>query len=188
MSKTARIYLNGDRDMHLGINKLKGSKAEVHIRMDRNAVWNCNHGGQLFFDTTLEIKESARFDSGYFTVNGGSVIIAHKHIIFGEDVMLGRNIIVYDSDFHQILDKDGRPFNEPKTVKIEDHVWLTSNITVLKGVTIGRDSLVTAQTVINKNMPEHSIIAGGASGKQIKDSINWCRDIFPHECIRFDSD
>lgn len=175
LQPTAKINLYGDLDFEVGINKLKGSKAETYIRMDRDSVWNVHHGGALFFNTTLEIKENAVFDSGFFTANSGSVIIVDKKITFGEDVMLGRNVMIYDSDFHQLKNEEGKQINSPKEVKIGNHVWLTSNINILKGVTIGQDSLVTAQTVINKDMPEHSIIAGMAMGKSIKDQVNWSR-------------
>lgn len=172
---TARINLYGDLDFEVGINKLRGSKAETYIRMDRDAVWNAYHGGTLFFNATLEIKENAVFNSGFFSANGGSAIIVDKKVTFGEDVMLGRNVLVYDSDFHQLRDEDGKQINPPKEVTIGNHVWLTSNINILKGVTIGQDSLISAQTVINKDIPEHSIIAGMATGKCIKDSVNWSR-------------
>ncbi len=176
---TSRIYLHG-KDLEVGFNQLHGSNSETHIRLDKDAVWNCNNGGLLFYNTVVEIKPGAVFDSGFFSANGGSVIIADKHIVFGEDVMIGRNVIVYDSDFHQLCDVKGEPSNPPQTVVIGDHVWLTNNIMVLKGVTIGRDSVVAAQTVVNKDMPEHSIIAGKSSGTVIKDTVHWDRK----RCIR----
>ncbi len=175
LDKTARIFVYGDIDFEIGVNKLKRSKAETHIRMDDNAVWRMRHGGWLFYNTVVEIKDNALLDTGHFTMNGGSVIIVDKKITFGEDVMLGRNIIIYDSDFHQIQDDTGVCLNPPEEVVIEDHVWLTSNVTVLKGVTIGRDSLVSAQTVINRDTPERAVIAGKSKGVCIKDDINWKR-------------
>lgn len=175
IDKTARIFLEG-RNLCVGINKLKHSKAETHIRIEKNAIWRCNNGCELFYNTVLEIKPDAEFKSGYFTANGGSVIIVHRKTTFGEDVMLGRNIIVYDSDFHQVLDDKDQITNYPKEVTIEDHVWLTSNVTVLKGVTIGKNSLVTAQTLIRKDVPPNSIVGGGASGKVISNTVNWSRD------------
>ena len=177
---TARIYLSGN-DMLICTNKLKKSKAEAHIRLDKNAIWKCNNGAFLFYNTVLEIKEDAVFESGYFSANGGSVIIAHKNIKFGEDVMIGRNVVIYDSDFHSINNKEGIACNPPKPVIIGDHVWLTTNIMIQKGVTIGEDSLVTAYTVVNKDMPEHSIIGGKSVGDVIKSHVSWNRKTCPLE-------
>ena len=175
---TARIYLRG-KDLLICTNKLKKSKAEAHIRMNENAVWNCNNGAFLFYNTVLEIKPNAILESGYFSANGGSVIIAHKNIKLGEDVMIGRNVIIYDSDFHSLNNKEGIPCNPPKPVNIKDHVWLTTNIMVQKGVTIGEDSLITAYTVVNNDMPEHSIIGGKSVGEVIRDSVSWDRKTCP---------
>ena len=34
---------------------------------------------------------------------------------------------------------------------------------------------MTSETVVNRNVPEHSIVAGGAAGKVIKDEVDWNR-------------
>ncbi len=174
LSKDSRIYLKGN-NIELCVNKLKKSKAEAHIRMNGNAKWYSNNGCQLFYNTVLEIKDNAIFETGLFSANGGSVIVCAKNIKLGEDVMLGRNIIIYDSDHHQVFNEEMKPSNYAQPVIIEDHVWLTSNVTVLKGVTIGRDSLVTAQTLIRKDYDEASLIAGGATGKVVGKCNGWSR-------------
>lgn len=172
--KGSKIILKG-KDLELGFNKLKGSKSETHIRLDKNAEWKCNNGGLVFYNTVIEIKKSALFETGFFSANGGSVIIAHKHIFFGEDVMIGRNVIVYDSDFHSICDENHIAVNVPEPVVVQDHVWLTTNIMVQKGVTIGHDSLVAAYTVVNKDIPPHCVFGGESKGKIIKDWVCWDR-------------
>lgn len=180
LDKGAKIYIKG-KNLELCTNKLKKSKVEMHLRMNKNAKWYSNNGAQIFYNTVIEVKENAILNTGFFSANGGTVIIASKRINIGEDVMLGRNIIVYDSDFHQVFDRGMKPSNYPKEVNIEDHVWLTSNVTVLKGVTIGRDSLITAQTLIRKDFPENSVIAGGASGKVIGECNGWSRKMVRKE-------
>ena len=56
---------------------------------------------------------------------------------------------------------------------------MTSNVVVQKGVTIGRDSLITAYTTVNKNVPAHSIYGGESVGKVIKDQVAWGREMCP---------
>ena len=178
--KGSKIILSGG-NLEIGFNKLKGSRSETHIRMNDNATWLCKDGGLLFYDTVLEIKKNAVFETGFFSMNGGSVIIVHKKVTFGDDVMIGRNVIIYDSDFHTLYNRNYKAVNIPKPVTIEDHVWLTTNVMVQKGVTIGRDSLIAAYTVVNKNVPPHSIIGGKASGEVIKDWVHWDRRTCPME-------
>lgn len=172
LSPDSRIYIH-DRNLEIGINKLRKSKAETHIRLNGKAIWDC-HGAGIFYNTVLEIKEHAKLESGYFTANGGSVIICHKHIVIGEDVMLGRNIMIYDSDFHQVFNEDMEYSNPPKDVVIENHVWLTSNINVLKGVHLGHDSIVTPQSIIRKDIPAHSLVVGNS--KVIGECNGWSRE------------
>lgn len=174
LHKTARIYIKG-RSIHFGVNKLKKSKAETWLRMSKNAKWDSCNGADVFYQVILEIKENAELNSKYFSVNTGSVIIAAKKITIGEDVMLGRNILVYDSDHHQVRDENGKMTNMPQEVIIEDHVWLTSNVTVLKGTTIGKDSLITAQTLVRKDIEENSIAGGKATATVFGNNPNWSR-------------
>ena len=57
-------------------------------------------------------------------------------------------------DSHEKLPKNDAP------VIIEDDVWAGANITILKGVTIGRGCVIAAGAVVNKSMPPYSIIGG----------------------------
>lgn len=50
------------------------------------------------------------------------------------------------------------PYDAP--VVIEDDVWTGANVTILKGVTIGRGSVVAAGAVVTKSFPPYSIIGG----------------------------
>lgn len=174
LDKTAQIKLNKGF-LEIGINKLRKSKSPTQLRMGKNAKWIVNDSVGLFYNTVLEIQKNARFESGFFTANGGCVIICNKHIKFGKNVMLGRNIIIYDSDHHQLLDTNGRMKNPPEEVIIEDNVWLTSNIVVLKGVKIGSGSVVAAYTVISKDLPANAMAAGKANAHILHEHAKWSR-------------
>ena len=175
MKEDAKIILEGDNDFEVGINLLNGSRAETLIRLDRNAKILLHHGGCLFYGTTIEVKNNALFEAGFFSVNTGSVFVITKKVLFGEDVMLGRNIMIYDSDFHQILDAEGKQVNYPQEVIVEDHVWLTCNINVNKGVCIKEGSIVASQTVVGKDVPEYALVAGHSFGTVVKNDMRWSR-------------
>lgn len=178
--KTSKLYIHGDRDFRVGINKLRGSKAETFIRMERDAVWKAKHGADIFYSTTVEIKENATLETGYFSMNTGSVIVVDLEMELGEDVMIGRNVLMYDSDFHQVFDQSGNEANFPQKVCIEDHVWLTGNITVLKGARIGQGAIISAYTQINKDVPQDTLISGKSVGKPIKETYGWRRQRFKY--------
>jgi len=175
IQKGAQIYIKG-KNIIFGSNKLKKSKAETYLRMDKNSKWIAENGAEIFYNVTIEIKENAELKSKYFSANSGSVIIVAKKICIGEDVMLGRNILVYDSDHHQILDNENKVVNFPEDVVIEDHVWLTSNVSVLKGTTIGKNSIITAQTLVRKSIEENSIAGGMATAQVFGKANTWSRE------------
>lgn len=174
IDKSTRIYIKG-KSITIGYNKLRKSKAETYLRMGKNAKWISNGGADLYYNSVIEVKDNAVFETGYFNINSGCTIIATRKIKLGNNVMMGRNNIVYDSDFHQILDSEGKMTNPPKEVVIGDNVWLTSNVTVLKGVNIGKGSIITAQTLVRKDLPMQSLAGGGASAKVINSRASWNR-------------
>jgi len=45
-------------------------------------------------------------------------------------------------------------------VKIEDDVWIGAGATILDGVSIGKGAIVGASSLVNKNVPEYTIVAG----------------------------
>ena len=112
------------------------------------------------------------FESKFFSANTGSVIVVGKHISLGHDVMMGRNIVIYDSDFHSIPGSDGNPVNYSKDVTIEDHVWLCTGCVIMPGVTIGKGSVVAANALVINDIPPYSL-AGGSPAKVIKSDIEW---------------
>ncbi|MBP7051983.1 MAG: hypothetical protein KBE65_13295 [Phycisphaerae bacterium] len=68
---------------------------------------------------------------------------------------------IYDCDFHEIdpiLRNRGPGPNMP--VEIGDNVWLGSRVMVLKGVTIGANSVVGAGSIVTTSLPANCVAAG----------------------------
>ena len=49
---------------------------------------------------------------------------------------------------------------ESGTVVIEDDVWIGARVTILKDVTIGKGSIIGAASVVTKDVPPYSVVAG----------------------------
>lgn len=156
----SKIYLGGN-DMEIGYNRLNGAKIETPIRLRENAVWNCEGVCKVFYGATIEVLHNAMLDSQYFTMNGTSVLIVAKKIHLGQDVMVGRGVVIYDSDHHTIQNCQGEVTNPDASVSIGDHVWLTTNVTVLKGSSIGSGSIVAANSVVHGNVPANALYQSG---------------------------
>ena len=156
IQKGARICMIGG-DIEIGCNKIRGSKAETRLRIYQNAVWNAQNGCKISYGTTVEVLPKACLESGFFTTNSESVLIAAQRIVLGNDVMIGRNVIIYDSDYHQILDEKGNTINEPQSVIIGNHVWIGTNVLIKKGKQIGNNCIIGAGAIVSEKIEEDSI-------------------------------
>lgn len=93
-------------------------------------------------------------------------IWSHKSITIGNNVMLGGNVTIVDSDCHSLNFEKRRIFDlDQKSKKvspiiIEDDVFIGMNATILKGVTIGARSVVGAGSLVTTSVPADSIVAG----------------------------
>jgi acetyltransferase-like isoleucine patch superfamily enzyme len=86
----------------------------------------------------------------------GTVIGAFAKIELYDNVLCGANTLITDSDWHTDDPRSGIS----KPIVIEKNVWLGEGVKVLKGVTIGENSVIGAGSVVTKNIPANVIAAG----------------------------
>lgn len=86
----------------------------------------------------------------------GTVIVSFDKIIFENNVKCGANTLITDSDWHK---EDFRSGCDQK-VHIKKNVWLGEGVRVLKGVTIGENTLIGAGSIVVKSIPANVIAAG----------------------------
>ena len=95
-------------------------------------------------------------------INNNSIFVSDGPGIFiGSRTSFGSNCEVYDSDFHD-MHPDRRMTGVPKTAKvvIEENVFIASNVKIMKGVTIGKNSIISHGAVVTRSVPENSVVAG----------------------------
>jgi galactoside O-acetyltransferase len=81
-------------------------------------------------------------------------------IRIGDNVMMGPNVTL-DCGTHPIspsLRLKGAQYNLPIT--IEENVWIGANVIVLPGVTIHKNSVIGAGSVVTKDIPENVVAVG----------------------------
>ena len=87
-------------------------------------------------------------------------VCALNEITIGEGTIFGENVKIYDhnhiySNPDVLIKKQGYT---SAPIHIGKHCWIGSNVTILKGVTIGDNSVIGAGCVIYKNVPANSIV------------------------------
>jgi acetyltransferase-like isoleucine patch superfamily enzyme len=92
----------------------------------------------------------------------GVTIGALKQIILGDEVLVGVNSIITDFDWHALdpHDRDNKEKMIARPVNIGNRVWIGANCTILKGVSIGENTIVGSGSVVTKDLPANSICAG----------------------------
>jgi acetyltransferase-like isoleucine patch superfamily enzyme len=161
--RVARPQAAGDVRVHLGGN------ARVTIGPD------CVLGDLVVFagvGATVEIGVGVGF-------SGRSRILSHEpqNIFIGDGCLFGAEVDVFASDMHSILDaKTGKRINPAKGIHISDRVWVGRRASVLKGVTIGPDSVIATGAIVVKDIPAGCVAAGNPA-TVIRRGVTWQREL-----------
>jgi acetyltransferase-like isoleucine patch superfamily enzyme len=112
--------------------------------------------------TFVTLQEKSEIVFGNNSGATGSTIVAAKKVKIGNNVMIGANSIIMDTDFHHADPGKRHMINDvpAKPVIIEDNVFIGLNSFILKGVTIGENSVIGANSVVMDSIPKNAIAIG----------------------------
>ena len=122
-------------------------------------------------------------------VGQGTRIWSGDTIEIGDNVLISHNCNIIDTNSHEIDYKEraerskelfiSGPWAKKGSVKtmpiiIEDDVWISFNVTILKGVRLGKGSIIAANAVVTKDVPDFSLVVGnpGEVVKNINEQTN----------------
>ncbi len=118
------------------------------VFIGRGTILTCHNG-----DIVLEDNVNIGFNCVISSLS--KIVIKKDHLMAAFCYLVGGD---HDSDRTDIpVIKQGR---SSKGIVIDQGVWLGAGVAVLDGVTIGRDSIIGAGAVVNKDVPEYAIAAG----------------------------
>ena len=116
-------------------------------------------------------RHSVIFIGDHCWMNNNCVLIsAGGGIEIGAYSLFGTNVEIYDSDFHELdpqKRKNGGGSPNIAPVCVGENVFIGSNVRVLKGVTIGDNSVIANGAVVVHSIPAN-VIAGGNPAKVLK--------------------
>lgn len=125
-----------------------GANVNAWAHEERNVI--------ITFDrhATIRIGSNVRLN--------GVGLMAKRGITIGDQCILGSTLLV-DTDFHSIRrDRATNPAAPVASapIVVEDNVWLAGQTVVLKGVHIGRNSVVGFRAVVTRDVPPDVVVAG----------------------------
>lgn len=113
-----------------------------------------------YFEVRKEIS-SIEVCNDVWINNNFCIISEGEGVKIGAGCLIGSDVMILDSDFHA-LHPQKRIGGIPLTgkVQIEENVFIGSRVTILKGVTIGKNSVVANGSIVSKSIPANVIAAG----------------------------
>lgn len=116
---------------------------------------------------SLYVKENAGIRGVNMEIGGG------KSIVIGSLCMFSYGITLRNYDSHKVIDLETHHIsNKAEDIVLGNHVWICKNVTILKGVTVGDNSILGYGSIVTRDVP-HNTIAAGIPAKIVKENITW---------------
>lgn len=137
------VYKSNGTSITIGDDVVFNSSSRYNFRgINHKSILQTGEGGNIVIGNRCGF-------SGVSIVSSASVTI-------GDDVLCGTNVMIGDRNDHE----DRFPQFPPEPIVIEDNVWVGMNTVIMKGVHIGKNSIIGANSVVTKDIPEGVIAAG----------------------------
>lgn len=170
-------YLNFNRQWdnpRMLRNKMVGS-----LYLAKGAILEAD-AFDVYAGSRINVNAGAKLLLGSGYMNHDCVVDCFSSISIGRGVVISERVVIRDADNHTIqsvaIETERKQISaeKPSTapIVIQDHVWIGMNVMVLKGVTIGEGAVVAAGSLVNKDVPPYSLVAG-VPAKVIKTNVSW---------------
>lgn len=162
-----------------------GGSEDLFYYNSKKSLLMIRNGGQIVFTGSKArfsphfsiLVDSSIFEVGEgFTCNNGCSFSSLNGIKFGNDCLVGGNVIIRDSDGHRVF-CDGKLNHSIRSAKVEigKHVWICNNCSILKGVVIGNNNIVSYNTTCIKSILDENCLIGGHVGVVLRHNMSWER-------------
>ena len=141
----------------------KNVKVSIHSRISRGTNIKTDDHSSIFIGDGFHCKRNVTIHSfglgqikigNNVFVNENCMLVACDNISIGNNVTIGPHTVIYDHD-HGFKSSDDYI---SERIEIEDNVWIGAGCIILKGVSIGHDSIVAAGTVLTKSIPPKTMV------------------------------
>lgn len=120
----------------------------------------------------VSVRGRLSFGDG-FNMTAESTIVCAKEITFGNDCLIGWDVLVMDTDEHPLFDKTGNRINPDKAIEVGNHVWIGCKCTLLKGAKVPNNTTIAAGTLLKSAFTGSNQVIGGNPPTVLKSEVNW---------------
>jgi acetyltransferase-like isoleucine patch superfamily enzyme len=178
------IFKKATRYIYTSV-KLRANRVKFHYRVLGNSFYIHNEGsislgekvslhsypnGTSYRTALTTYFPEAVIEIGNNCNINGTVIHCNQLVKIGNNCMFGPGTVICDNDSHRISKDPVERRKKAVSIPIifKDNVWIGMNCLILKGVTIGENSIVAAGSVVVNDVPPNSI-AGGNPARVLKE-------------------
>lgn len=124
---------------------------------------------ELFYQIGENVNIRAPFHVDYgsqmiignnFFANFDCIFLDVSPIVIGNNVMMGPRVGLYTATHPLTADVRNQGLESGQLILIEDNVWIGGGSTINPGVTVGENSIIASGSVVTKDVPRNSIVAG----------------------------
>lgn len=137
-----------------------------NVRMTKCSIRLASRGN------CFSVGENTTWESGTASVMEDGIYLA-----IGRDCMFSSNIEMMTSDKHPIFDRiTGERLNKPKSIIIEDNVWMGRGVKISKGAHLKHDGIIGQGSLVTKSTNSYCAYAG-IPARLIRENVEWRRSL-----------
>ena len=120
----------------------------------------------------VEVSETGTLTLGErFNMGPCSLIVCHKGISFGKDVLTSWCCTFMDTDQHQLVDSEGHCCNEDRPIAMGDNVWCGCHVIVTKGTQICSHVTIGAGSCVHGVFAEEQTVIAGNPARVVRHGV-----------------
>ena len=153
-------YLDGLFDF----NKLRPTQLEEKQEYMKRVFAEC--GDNCYIELPFRANwggHHVHFGNNVY-VNFNGVFVDDGHIYVDDNVLIGPNVTLVTAAHPIDPDLRRKTYQFNKDIHIEENVWIGANVVVLPGVTIGKNSIIGAGSIVTRDIPS-DVVAFGAPAR-----------------------
>lgn len=139
------------------INNVYHSQKELHVLMSRLLGKPVDETFKIFPPFYTDFGRNITIGRNVF-INACCHFQDHGGVTLGDGCLIGHNVVF--ATLNHGMDPEDRGSMYPAPIRLGKNVWVGSNSTILRGVTVGDNAIIAAGAVVTKNVAANTVVGG----------------------------